>query len=172
VERAAEILRNEANERAEKVRRRFTGLLSAIGREGERRTAYAAHLKHFLKVTRSYLPDLFHCYDVPDLPRTNNDLEQLFGSCRYQQRRASGRRRGSEGLVVRGQVRLIAAAGTRTVPDIERDLMPRSVEQWRGLRASLAHRRHGRVLGRRFRQDPDRYLRAIEASLFKPTLPP
>jgi hypothetical protein len=171
VESAAEILRNEANERAEKVRRQFAGLMSAIQRAGERRTAYAAHLKHFLKVTRSYLPDLFHCYDVPNLPRTNNDLEQLFGSCRYQQRRASGRRRGSEGLVVRGQVRLVAAAGTRTVADIERCLKPRSISQWRRLREALRHRQHGRVLGRRFRQDSDAYLRRIEANLLKPTLP-
>ena len=31
---------------------------------------------HFQKVTASYWPGLFCCYDVPDLPRTNNDLEQ------------------------------------------------------------------------------------------------
>ena len=46
---------------------------------------------HFLKVSASYWPGLFHCYDVAGLPRTNNDLEQYFGSARYHQRRASGR---------------------------------------------------------------------------------
>jgi hypothetical protein len=30
---------------------------------------------HFLRVSRSYWPGLFHCYDVEDLPRTNNDLD-------------------------------------------------------------------------------------------------
>jgi len=30
------------------------------------------------KTTRSYEPGLFHCYDVPDLPRTNNDRESEF----------------------------------------------------------------------------------------------
>ena len=46
----------------------------------------------FLKVTQSYWPGLFHCYDVADLPRTNNDLEHCFGAVRYSERRASGRR--------------------------------------------------------------------------------
>ena len=30
------------------------------------------------KTTRSYAPGLFHCYDVPGLPRTNNDRESEF----------------------------------------------------------------------------------------------
>jgi hypothetical protein len=36
-------------------------------------------MDHFRKVTRSYRPRLFGCYDVAGLPRTNNDLEQFFG---------------------------------------------------------------------------------------------
>ncbi|MBW4640564.1 MAG: hypothetical protein KME05_20510 [Gloeocapsa sp. UFS-A4-WI-NPMV-4B04] len=35
---------------------------------------------HFLKVTASYWSGLFHCYSVPGLPRTNNDLEHIFGT--------------------------------------------------------------------------------------------
>ncbi len=30
----------------------------------------AAAAAHFAKVSASYWPDRFHCYDVPDLPRT------------------------------------------------------------------------------------------------------
>jgi hypothetical protein len=33
-------------------------------------------------VTKSYWSGLFFCYDVSDLPRTNNDLEHIFGSTR------------------------------------------------------------------------------------------
>jgi hypothetical protein len=33
---------------------------------------------HLDTVSRSYWPGLFHCYDVPGLPRTNNDLESRF----------------------------------------------------------------------------------------------
>jgi Transposase, Mutator family len=34
--------------------------------------------RHLDKVSRSYWPGLFHCYDVPGLPRTNNELESRF----------------------------------------------------------------------------------------------
>jgi Transposase, Mutator family len=32
---------------------------------------------HLDKVSRHYWPGLFHCYDVPSLPRTNNEIESL-----------------------------------------------------------------------------------------------
>ena len=57
-------------------------------------------LRHFVKVTQSYRPGLFHCYRSAELPRTNNDLEHLFGSHRYHERRASGRKAAAPGLVV------------------------------------------------------------------------
>jgi len=34
--------------------------------------------RHLDTVSRSYWPGLFHCYDVPGLPRTNNELESCF----------------------------------------------------------------------------------------------
>src|SRR2546422_2421605 len=40
-------------------------------------TLYAFGL-HLDKVSRSYWPGLFHCYDVPGVPRTNNALESHF----------------------------------------------------------------------------------------------
>jgi len=40
-------------------------------------TLYAFGL-HLDKVSRSYWPGLFHCYDVPGVPRTNNELESHF----------------------------------------------------------------------------------------------
>jgi hypothetical protein len=49
-------------------------------------------LAHFLKVTQSSAPHLFFCYQIPDLPRTSNHLEQSFGSVRRAERRAPGRR--------------------------------------------------------------------------------
>lgn len=53
--------------------------------------------RSILKTTRSYAPGLFHCYDVPNLPRTNNDRENDF--------RTLGRRllrtTGQKGLTLR-----------------------------------------------------------------------
>ncbi|QBD80997.1 hypothetical protein EPA93_35525 [Ktedonosporobacter rubrisoli] len=67
----------------------------------------------FLKVTESYWSGLFHCYDVADLPRTNNELEHVFGSTHYHERRATGRKQASLGLVVRGSVHLVAAVAAQ-----------------------------------------------------------
>ena len=88
-------------------------------------------------MTRSYWPGLFRCYDVADLPRTNNDLEQFFGSYRYHERRCSGRKVACPGTVVRGSVRLVAAAATRLRPIEVADLVPSDLAAWRDLRGSL-----------------------------------
>jgi hypothetical protein len=47
-------------------------------------------IDHFVRTTHSFEKGLFHCYDVSDLPATNNDLEQCFGSLRYHERRTTG----------------------------------------------------------------------------------
>lgn len=128
-------------------------------------------LRHFLKVTKSYQPHLFACYEVPDLPRTNNDLEHLFGSHRYHERRATGRKVASPSLVLRGSVRLIAAATTRLRPWKGPELELRQLGPWRELRSTLAARRQTRVLRFRFRKDPRSYLAAIEKQLLQRGLP-
>jgi hypothetical protein len=86
---------------------------------------------HFLKVTVSYEPGLFWCYDVPDLSRTNNDLEQYFGTARYQERQATGRKQAMPGLVIRGSVRVVASAITRTRPFTADELRPTDWTKWR-----------------------------------------
>lgn len=72
--------------------------------------------EHFLKIARSYWPGLFHCYDVAGLPRTDNDLEHLFGTLRPQERRITGRKVATPGLITRGPVRVLAAVISRLQP--------------------------------------------------------
>jgi hypothetical protein len=127
---------------------------------------------HFRKVTRSYWPGLFRCYDVGGLPRTNNDLEQFFGSYRYHERRCSGRKVACPGTVVRGSVRLVAAAATRLRPIDTTDLIPADRHAWRALRGSLERRESVRTMGRRFRRDPASYLKSLEEALINQALPP
>jgi hypothetical protein len=122
----------------------------------------AERLRHLAKVSRSYEGGLLHCYDVGDLPRTNNDLEQLFGSHRYHERRAGGREVASPGLVVRGQARLVAGVATRLRVVSGEELAPESLEGWQRQRGALQRRRHGRVCRRRCRRDQQGYLRHLE----------
>jgi len=109
---------------------------------------------------------------VPDLPPTNNALEHCFGSVRYHERRATGRKGASPGLVVRGAARLVAAVVTRSQPCAAADLRPADLAAWRTLRDQLQARQDARRAQRRFRQDPEASLSALEQQLSQPTLPP
>jgi hypothetical protein len=171
--RAAAILANVAGLSGSAVKASYRGLLGAMTRHGEGAGDLAGASRRFRKVARSYWPGLFHCYGVADLPRTNNDLEQLFGAHRYHERRSSGRKVASPGLVVRGSVRLPAALATRPRGEAGgEELAPSDPAAWRELRAGLKRRQEVRAKGRRFRRDPAAYLQELEDSLIKGTLPP
>src|SRR2546422_489696 len=47
---------------------------------------------HLAKVSRSYWPGLFHCYDVPGVPRTNNTLESCFRDTSRRLLRTTGQK--------------------------------------------------------------------------------
>ena len=141
-------------------------------RQTKKTGRFKTAITHFLKVTDSYWPGLFHCYDVPDLPRTNNDLEQLFGSTRHHERRCTGRKAASPSLVLRGSVRIVAGFGTRSHYFQGSELAPANLETRQAIRAGLETRRHTRTLRQRFRRNPEAYLRQLEALLLKRTLPP
>jgi hypothetical protein len=172
VYQAAHLLSNEEQHDGAAVQRRLRGLLGAMARHQACAGTLAPALTHFRKVTTSYWPGLFHCYCVPDLPRTNNDLEQYFGAHRYHERRATGRKVASPALVLRGGVRLVAGAATRIRPFASEALAPETVKAWQALRQHLETRRHQRTLRRRFRCDPASYLAKLEAEFLQLILPP
>jgi hypothetical protein len=172
VQQVADILRNEAQRAGTAVRRRLGGLLGAMTRYQDAAGTLAPALVHFRKVTRSYWPGLFPCYTLPDLPRTNNDLEQFFGAYHYHDRRTTGRKVASPGLVLSGSVRLVAAAATRLRPFSAEELAPEDVRAWQALRQERETRRHQRTLRRRFRRAPVSYLAKLEADLLQLILPP
>lgn len=162
VHAAARILNNEDKSGAPEVQRRLQSLLDAMARDREKAGKLAPAIDRFLKVSRSYWPGLFHCYSVTGVPRTNNDLEQFFGSSRHHERRATGRKRASQGLVLRGAARLVAGAATRLRNRSAAELQPRDPARWMELRQQLEARRHVRRRGLRFRRDPKAYLTSLE----------
>jgi hypothetical protein len=172
VYRTAHVLTHEEQLTGAAVKRRLQGLLGAMARHRAAAGTLAPALANFLKVTQRYWPGLFHCDDVPALPRTNNDLEQYFGAHRYHARRATGRKGASPALVRRGSVQLIAAAATRLRVFAVWELAPQEVSAWKSLRHDLETRRQQRTLRRRFRRNPPSYLAELEAALLKLTLPP
>lgn len=172
VHRAAHILSNDDKLSATEVRQTYETLLTEMEHTLTSSEPLATMLSTFRKVTTSYWPGLFHCYDLPDLPRTNNELEQYFGSARYHERRASGRKQASPGLVVRGSVRMVASIASRLHPFSGAELCPSDLPQWRALRSELNHRHEARRMQRRFRASPESYLAALEEKLSKQRLPP
>jgi hypothetical protein len=173
VKQVARLLQNTAGRPAAEVRRRLSQVLSQIRRAAAQAPdgAVPAQLRHFVQVTKSYWPGLFWCYRSSDIPRTNNDLEHLFGSHRYHERRASGRRRGSPGLVVRGSVRVVSGLATRLGPEEGLKLSAGYVGLWREKRAELDKRREARRQQRRFRHDPAVYLKKLEELALQLSLP-
>jgi hypothetical protein len=171
VHQAARLLENEDALTGSEVRQRMEDLLTAMRAEQASVGTLQPAVAHFLKVSASYWPGLFHCYDIPGLPRTNNILEQFFGSVRYHHRRASGRIRASAGTVVRGSVRALASSASRLHLFGEYELRHPNLNRWRDLRQSLELRQEARRQQGRFRKDPDGYLATLEAMLLKSGLP-
>jgi len=99
-------------------------------------------------------------------------LEQLFGSLRHQLRRATGQKNAPASLVVCGATRLPAAVASQIHTFTAAELATADLQRWRTVRARGEQRRLPRVLGRRFRQDPEAYLQALEESLVQLSLPP
>jgi hypothetical protein len=141
VHRVAHLLANDEPQTATAVKRRVQGLLGAMTRQQAAASTLAPALVHFRKVTRSYWPGLYHCYSLPGLPRTNNDLEQFFGAYRYHDRRTTGRKVAAPGLVLSGAMRLIAAAATRLRSFSAEELAPENVSAWQALRQARDTRR-------------------------------
>lgn len=171
LEEAAQILANPEGADRATVQARYAVLLADIEEEAAPSASLQALAAQFAKVTASYGPLVFTCYDVAGLPRTNNDLEQLFGGLRHQLRRATGQKSAPASLVVYGATRLPAAVANRVHLFTAEELASADIQQWRTVRARLDQRHLPRLLGRRFRQDPDTYLQALEERWVKLSLP-
>jgi hypothetical protein len=172
VHQAAHLLEREEGLGVEERRRQYRALLATMARERTTVGPLEPAIRHFLKVTKSYWRGLFHCYEFPELPRTNNDLEQVFGSVRQHERRATGRKGASPGTVVRGAVRLVAAVASRMGRFDAAQLGPRDPAQWAKIRHQVGQREAGRRAQLRFRRDPITYLEQAEQLLLRATLPP
>ena len=168
---AAHILANDEQQKQAAVKQEYEQLLATMKERQDLLGELAASVTHFCKVTASYWDGLFSCYQVKDLPRTNNALEQYFGSARHAERRVTGRKRASPALVIRGAVRVVAAGASRFLTISAAQLRLTDLVAWRTLRQQLEYRHEARRRQLRFRRDPHAYLVALEQRLLTPSLP-
>lgn len=172
VGKAASLLENSDGTDVLLVRRGYRQLLAEVAAARKSETPLLAEAAtQFVKVSLSYWSGLFHCYSHSDLPRTNNACEQGFGSFRYSERRATGRKITSASTVLRGQVRFVAATIRPRSPFQAEEIRPHDVSGWRKLRKNLVAQEESRRQQRRFRRNPDTFLAAIEDQLGKIILP-
>ncbi len=167
VYQAAHILANHQRQTGAQVRESYLAWVKTMQKQKTRLGTLSAALDHFVEKTANFAPGLFHCYDVPDLPRTNNDLEHCFGVARAHERRATGRRGAIPGVVVRGSVRLMAVVVSKHEDLQAADLQPSDYQAWRQLRTQLRSREEARRQQFRFRKDPAAYLATLEAQLLE-----
>ena len=116
---------------------------------------------HLMALTRRYAPGLFHCYRIPGLPRTNNDLESLFGTVRRRTCCTAGPYHAQQLLHDYGAWLLF-----ETIPNQQRQLerLHRvSPDDFRQERQRMHNHLQARTAHRSFRRQPCNYLARLEA---------
>jgi hypothetical protein len=89
--------------------------LDQIRQHPQAETALAGVAHHLLKTTLSYQSGLFYTYDLPDLPRTNNQRESEFRRLIQQLLRTTGQKGATRRLIQRsGAWELIPRPGSLT----------------------------------------------------------
>jgi len=171
VHQVATLLDNPAGRSAQDLQNSVSQLLQDMARGQAQLGELTDAINHFLKVTRSYWSGLFHCYEVEGLPRTNNDLEHVFGQLRHHQRRVTGRKVAPASLVLRGSVRLIAVVATRMKTFTVKEFAAVSHQNWQQVRSELQKHHFKRLQQRCFRRDPGGYLAELEAKYLQLALP-
>lgn len=120
--------------------------------------------EHLPSVLVHFHDSLYHCYDIPGLPRTNNALEQFYRRVKATERRITGHRR-SDNFVVRmgGFAASALATDHQTEADVRAVLARVPATEWREERATLRAIQDRQTRMRRFRLHRETFLAAIEA---------
>jgi hypothetical protein len=77
---------------AKQVATQLRGYLDTVHHRPDLPPTVATFGAHLDKVSRSYWPGLFHCYEVPGLPRTNNELDSRFRDTSRRLLRTTGQK--------------------------------------------------------------------------------
>ena len=130
-------------------------------------------VEHLVTVLRRLGDGLYHCYDVPGLPRTDNDLEQFYRRLKAEQRRITGHKRADAFVVRVGGFAVYAtAAGGEPQAALLRDLASVPAAAWQQERATLRATQARQATMRRFRLRRAAYLADLEARWARLTEPP
>ena len=121
-------------------------------------------VEYLITVLRRLGPGLYHCYDVPGLPRTDHDLEQFFRRVKADQRRVTGHKRADAFVVRVGGFAVYAtAAETTPTTSLLQALASVPADAWQRERLILRANQERQTKMRRFRLHRTAYLADLEA---------
>ena len=130
-------------------------------------------MTHLGIVLRRLGDGLYHGYDVPGLPRTDNALEQFYRRLKTEQRRITGRKRADAFVVrVRGFAVYATAAGALPEDTLRCQLAVVLAEEWQHERMLLHQAQARQTKMRRFHLHRAAYLADLEARWAHVTDPP
>jgi hypothetical protein len=85
----------------EQVQKAILAYLDDIREQSQDNAMLSEFAKQIDKTTHNYKKGLFHTYDIPDLPRTNNDRESEFRALNQHLLRTTGQKGASRRLIQR-----------------------------------------------------------------------
>ena len=130
-------------------------------------------LEHVIIVLRRLGHGLYHCYDIPGLPRTDNDLEQFYRRMKSLERRITGHKRSDTFVVRLGGFAVYAvAASAESEPALLSDFASVPAVVWQRERDLLRATQRRQIQMRRFRLRRAAYLADLEARWTLLTEPP
>jgi siroheme synthase (precorrin-2 oxidase/ferrochelatase) len=121
-------------------------------------------LTHLVTVVRRLGDGLYHCYDVPDLPRTDNGLEQFYRRVKACERRITGHRRSDQFVLRLGSAAVYAVAASEVGEAVlVRRLAGVAATIWQAERTRLRAHQARQTTMRRFRLHRTAFLADLEA---------
>lgn len=120
-----------------------------------------AIIDHIIQRTQAWAPGLFHCYEEPAIPRTDNGLEQYIGILKRQRRRTTGHKTVADYITRHGPYAIFYDPG-QTAEDTLDHFRQVSTKEFREERERFRAAQACQRRIRSFRRDPDGYLHRLE----------
>jgi hypothetical protein len=126
----------------ERVAQHLRAYLDQLSAQPDLSPSLAALRAHLERVSRSYWVGLFHCYDLEDLPRTNNGMERDFRDVRHRFLRTTGQQGHTRRALQRhGAWELLSRPATRAATEAAlRSVAPPVLQQEQARRQQHAER--------------------------------
>jgi hypothetical protein len=160
VRRNVHALEPAEHKTSESVRNEMSGILEWL-QQTYTLEADLPMVRNVSSYTKGFWRGLFTCYNHSFLPRTNNDHERFYRQTKTRHRRMTGRRSWNEYILRNGEY-IVLVDDALKQQDLSNRLGLVPYERYKVQRAQWNARLTESVLRRRFRRNPENYLKQLE----------